>query len=367
VNSPKRILIIEDELVAANVQRNTFIVEGYQVDVANDGKRGMELLDQFKPHLIVLDLLLPDTDGVELIKKIRCHKDFKEIPIIVSSNFQLSRLVENAWKAGASHCITKANCTRKELVSIVKRALASEETAAPTVAPELANARTVFFGKIPGGITALRSHLQQFIKAESDRPAKLAALQRELHGLHQDSTGSQFKEVAHFFSAFGDLLKELHENPDHLNASTMRTVAQGVDFSVILLERSKRGDAIPVMPEALIVDDEIVSCRLINIALQKAMIKTTVVHNPVKALEAASKNPFKLFVLDVNMPEMSGFDLCTSLRKLPVHAKTPVIFITGLNDFVSRAKSTLSGGNEFIAKPFLVKELSVKALTYALR
>jgi DNA-binding response OmpR family regulator len=67
------------------------------------------------------------------------------------------------------------------------------------------------------------------------------------------------------------------------------------------------------------------------------------------------------------MPGMNGFELCTRLRALPTYKKTPVVFVTSLNDFESRANSTMSGGNDFIAKPFLFMELAVKSLLYVLR
>ena len=64
---------------------------------------------------------------------------------------------------------------------------------------------------------------------------------------------------------------------------------------------------------------------------------------------------------------MDGFDLCAKIRALPNNKNTPVIFVTSLADFKSRARSSLSGGADLIAKPFMFIELSVKALTYALR
>jgi DNA-binding response OmpR family regulator len=64
---------------------------------------------------------------------------------------------------------------------------------------------------------------------------------------------------------------------------------------------------------------------------------------------------------------MNGFELCTKVRTLPQYAKTPVVFVTGLSDLESRANSTMSGGNDFIAKPFLFIELTVKALVHVLR
>ena len=57
---------------------------------------------------------------------------------------------------------------------------------------------------------------------------------------------------------------------------------------------------------------------------------------------------------------MNGFDLCKKLRAMPLHAKTPVIFVTALSGFESRAKSSLSGGDDFIGKPFSYIELAVK-------
>ena len=67
------------------------------------------------------------------------------------------------------------------------------------------------------------------------------------------------------------------------------------------------------------------------------------------------------------MPGTNGFDLCTKLRALPAYKSTPVVFVTSLSDFDSRAKSMMSGGNDFIAKPFLFTELNVKVLTYVLK
>ena len=64
---------------------------------------------------------------------------------------------------------------------------------------------------------------------------------------------------------------------------------------------------------------------------------------------------------------MNGFDLCKKLRAMPLHAKTPVIFVTALSGFESRAKSSLSGGDDFIGKPFSYIELAVKGLIYVLR
>ena len=81
----------------------------------------------------------------------------------------------------------------------------------------------------------------------------------------------------------------------------------------------------------------------------------------------SSKEVSSMPAVDFSMPSMNGFELCSKLRSLPQHKKTPVVFVTSLNDFESRTSSTMAGGNDFIGKPFLFIELTVKALIHVMR
>ena len=125
----------------------------------------------------------------------------------------------------------------------------------------------------------------------------------------------------------------------------------------------------PVGPVALHVADggEILSRRAITYALEKAGLKSVSVEESQTALNLATETSFDLIFLDVQMPGMDGFDLCAKIRALPTNKNTPVIFVTSLADFKSRARSSLSGGADLIAKPFMFIELSVKALAYTFR
>jgi len=164
------------------------------------------------------------------------------------------------------------------------------------------------------------------------------------------------------------LLKELHEKPKHITASTLRTVASAVDCLGVLFKHSLASERSDVQPPfVLVVDDEAISRRAVTYALDKAKLKSVAVEDAERAFELLAQNNFDLVFLDVDMPGMSGFELCTKLRSLPAHKKTPVAFVTSLNSFESRANSSMSGGNDFIGKPFLFIELAVKALVHVLR
>src|SRR5882724_8011507 len=104
----KKILIIEDDRLVANIYRNKFATENYEAEVALDGEGGLEAIQKFKPDVVLLDLMLPKVTGVELLKKIRAQEGLKNLPIIVFSNTFLTNVIQEAWKAGATKCLSKA-------------------------------------------------------------------------------------------------------------------------------------------------------------------------------------------------------------------------------------------------------------------
>ena len=145
-------------------------------------------------------------------------------------------------------------------------------------------------------------------------------------------------------------------------------MGSSIDFLGELFQ-SGRAPAVEFTQKAkiLIVDDEEVPRRNIVRALSTVKLNALSTGSPVQALKLLSENHFDLVFLDVEMPGMTGFELCSQLRKLPMHGETPVVFVTALNEFQARIRATLCGGNEFIAKPFLILELGTKALKHFMR
>src|SRR6476660_5444991 len=126
----KKILLIEDDQIVANIYRNKFIIEGFQVEIALDGQVGFELVRSFRPDAVILDLMLPKLTGVELMKRIRSEPEFEKLPVIVFSNTYLTHLVQEAWKAGATKCLSKSNCTPKQVIDVMRSILPANGTAA---------------------------------------------------------------------------------------------------------------------------------------------------------------------------------------------------------------------------------------------
>jgi len=384
----KKILIIEDDQIVANVYRNKLAVEGYQTEAALDGESGLKMMRTFQPDAIVLDLVLPKMSGVEVIKQIRSEADFSKLPIIVFSNTYLTNLIQDAWKAGATKCVSKINCPPKELLELVRRTVVggvvspalpkTEGVPVTKPAPVVSEAdaefqaelRKTLIASLPATLVALRAGLQSFIKSDTEvaQLKHIHELYRRVHAVNGNAGIAGLVQIAHLAAALEALLKELYEKPKNINASTLRTVAATVDFLGFLFERSTRPDKQEIPPVSiLVVDDEVISRRAIIYALEKAQLQSVSVEDPNAAFKLLTENNFDLVFLDVDMPGMTGYELCTKLRNLPLHKKTPVVFITILSDFDSRTSSMMAGGNDFIVKPFLFIELTVKALIHVLR
>jgi Response regulators consisting of a CheY-like receiver domain and a winged-helix DNA-binding domain len=129
----KKVLIIEDDQVVANIYRNKLAVEGFQVEIARDGQVGLDMVHSFHPDLVLLDLVLPSIPGIDLMRTIRAEPGLQQLPVIVFSNTYLTNMIQEAWKAGATKCLSKANCTPRQVIDVVRNSL--ERTARPRNLP----------------------------------------------------------------------------------------------------------------------------------------------------------------------------------------------------------------------------------------
>jgi CheY-like chemotaxis protein len=379
-----KVLIIEDDQIFANTYRNKFLVEGFEVEVALDGETGLDLVRQFQPDAILLDLILPKMSGVDVIRRIRGEDALKRLPIVVFSNTYLTSMVQEAWKAGASKCLSKANCPPRQVLQAVSSLIETKAAPPPAAPPEEESGcedipasaadtesqsehRREFVVSWPAAIAQLRSVLQATIRAEGEamRVQQVLQLYRRVHSLTGNASLAGLLRIAQMSSALEALLRELHDKPKNINTSTLRTAASAVDALCILFHDGRPADSCDFT--VLVVDDEAIARRAISYALSKAKMKAVTVADPLQALQLLPQRRFDLIFLDVTMPVMDGFELCSRLRTLPAYKKTPVVFVTSLTDLETRANSTMSGGNDIIAKPFLFLELAVKALVHAIR
>jgi len=102
-----KILIVDDEEDIRQVVGKFLVSNGYDVLTAEDGAKGWEIIQKQTPDLIILDLVMPIMDGVELLKKIKEHPSFQEIPVILLTGKSSDKDVLSGYAWGADYYITK--------------------------------------------------------------------------------------------------------------------------------------------------------------------------------------------------------------------------------------------------------------------
>jgi CheY-like chemotaxis protein len=512
----KKILIVEDELIVRSIYRRKYEISGYEVEAVEQGEDALNLMATFKPDAVQVDIALPGMDGVEVIRQIRSWPDFKSIPILVVSSFYRPDLAAEAWRAGATKCVSKMDCTPNLALELIEQMLSgdsagllpfakfgmvtmpeapgegirllpaespweeathiitrkpkpaagpppptpasripvvtapkppstlptlgkeqsepdaitmpifakpdpdgtghttrpifarpaaqkltkpapvtdvpavaatlvpstapwAETTDAPRASPSegiSGNAtfhieiRQEFLKRAPQIQTDLRDRVSALIKSKSttDQIALLPELETSVASLASLSGITGFSRISHLSGALDTLIKDLQKKPAQMTNSVLRTLAHASDCLNMLfqdLEGTPRD--VPQSMLILVVDDEPIARRTISVALAKSNLRCVGMEDSRAALALLRENPFDLIFLDADMPGLNGFELCGELRQLPTNKTTPVIFVTSLTKFEVRAQSSLAGGNDLIAKPFLMMELAVKALTYLLK
>lgn len=118
-----RIAIIEDDPVISQMYRMKFEADNFEVQLADNGKRGVALVETFKPDFILLDLKMPTMDGAEALAEIRKHPWGKNIPVIILTNLGEEEAPKTLRSLGIESYIVKADLTPKQVVGRVKESL----------------------------------------------------------------------------------------------------------------------------------------------------------------------------------------------------------------------------------------------------
>lgn len=118
-----KILIIEDDPLIIKMYSEKLSRDGFEVETALDGQQGYEKLKSFKPDLVLLDIMMPKVNGVELIAEMKKDLNFEKTPIIVLSNLTEGPEIEKAKKMGISEYLIKSDLDPEDVSNSVKKHL----------------------------------------------------------------------------------------------------------------------------------------------------------------------------------------------------------------------------------------------------
>lgn len=114
----------------------------------------------------------------------------------------------------------------------------------------------------------------------------------------------------------------------------------------------------------MVVDDTPANLQLLTVMLKQRGYRVRPVPSGTLALQAAQKEKPDLILLDVNMPEMNGYEVCERLKTDETLKDIPVIFISALDETIDKIKAFAAGGVDFVAKPFQFEEVEARVQTH---
>jgi DNA-binding response OmpR family regulator len=120
-----KVAIIEDDQAISQMYRIKFETEGFEVETAENGRLGLELAEKMRPDIILLDLMMPEMNGKEMLVKLRDTSWGKHIKVIILTNVGEQEAPDGLDKLDVRRFIVKAEMTPRQVAEMVKQELAA--------------------------------------------------------------------------------------------------------------------------------------------------------------------------------------------------------------------------------------------------
>jgi DNA-binding response OmpR family regulator/HPt (histidine-containing phosphotransfer) domain-containing protein len=408
----KQLLFVDDDAVLTRAYRDRLSAHGFRVNTARNAASALSILRSAQPDLVVLDLMLPDLSGVELLRFIRAEPKFAPTPVVVLTDSYGNHFGRQAANLGIQKAFRKSECSPSVLMAaideILHPALAAARPPVPEAEPVTLPAEPALNAPpedaapvepaatnppedaAPAGIEEPAASAEASLLA--DAPALCAELSQLLEALaHELKTGPEQQDLlqdlfcqVHFLAAaagqtefpllvqttarFEDLARVLMEKPERLGPSVLQTLRSMVEVVQWLFQHTGESSlGAPLGTHVLVVDDDPLSNQMVLAALQPAQLNVCSAEDSLEAWERLNHEHFDLVLLDIEMPVLDGWELCERLRMAPGYGKTPVLFVTAHDDEDTRARSTQSGADDLLTKPILPQELAARVVMHLVR
>lgn len=122
---PAKIAIIEDDQAISQMYRFKFEAEGYTVETAGNGKLGLELAEKMRPDIILLDLMMPEMNGDDMLEQMRATDWGKDTKVVILTNKGEQEIPDKVRKLNVRAVILKANMTPRQVAELVDKQLKS--------------------------------------------------------------------------------------------------------------------------------------------------------------------------------------------------------------------------------------------------
>ncbi len=402
---PIKILAVDDDALCRRALEFALAKAHLVPDLAADGEKAVELANAHAYDVVFMDIQMPGIDGLTACRQIHETKRNPDVPVIfVTSQADFNTRAQSRLKGGTDlmakpfllfeltvRAVTFAMHKRLQLAVPNRRevivrlpakadletvTVASPDTQISAVQESRGDVENIllkpgelsgdFYSNAPDYLEATRKLVQALrLRTENGNVQDLAgALYLRVHTVANRAASENLAVTSKVSSALESLCKRLYRNPKNVTPSTLNTVSNAL--------RTLQSLCVPGMEaklahhpavKILVADDEPLSRRAVVGALQLAFDQPDSAADGEEASIKISETAYDVIFTDVEMPKVDGFELCGNIRRSRRNGATPVAFITSHTGQEAQLQAAEAGGNDFISKPFLPVEITVKALT----
>ncbi len=253
-----RVLITEDDLFTANIFRDFFTRENFEVIVAYDGKQAIEMLKQHSFDAVLLDLMLPGIGGIGVLQFIRTNDQLQMLPVVILSNTSyFSGLAQSARNAGGTSFIEKAAVNPQKLVDEVRNLIAISIGILPASA--LRKSET----DVQSAQAAVHAQPTNFTSEASAVPASVYTFTHPINVLLADDDRLIHGVIKFFMTQAGHNLESAYDGREAIEMALVKRpdilILDGVmpDYDgVEVVERWQKDPSLSHIPIILITSDQ---------------------------------------------------------------------------------------------------------------
>jgi two-component system, OmpR family, response regulator len=373
-----RLLVVDDAPDIATLLKLAFQIDGYAVDTALCGADALELAAIHDYDIMILDLNLPDMDGIDVCRQLRTENprllmimltartakdaiiagldagaddyltkpfDYEELvarvrallrrdmrvrlPIVVCGDLKLDPAAARVWQAGCRVALARKQFRILEYLMRRRGEIVSQEDLLEHVWNAEANPFT----------NTVRVHINALRRALGDNAAHPRYIETVV------GVGYRFDD----FARQGELTETLSA------AAYTSSIAPGQpDTRRNTMATRSWNDQLDSAPKLLIVDDAPDITQLLVVYFHQAGFSTLAAYDGRAALDLAQRANPDLIILDLGLPDMDGLDVCRELRQT---SAVPIVMLTKRNTEDDRRRGLSAGASAYITKPFDANDL----------
>ena len=360
-----KILLIEDDEVLIAILTKSLTEHHYIIDVVNDGNMGWTYGTTFDYDLILLDVILPKTDGIRLCRQFRAEGYTTPIMLLSSQNISTAKIA--GLDAGADDYVVKP-FDIAELIARIRALLRrSNASSSPLLlcGDLLLDPSTskVSYSNQPLTLTNKEYELLELLLRDSQHLLSSDEILDRLWSSDEfpseATVRSHIRRLRHKLVAAGappDFIATVHGRGYYLKSADR--VADIEVSKPIKISTSFAPSFFPIGTKVMIVDNDLDYLRSLPEILQPWGFKVTTLADPQNFWAVLESVIPDILVLEINIPPINGLELCQSLRRNRQWQRLPVLFLTVITDFNTQNLAFGVGADDYLCKPIVGSDLA---------